>query len=141
MKKKKAAALLIASTIIWAAVIIGSAVVLRGTIYKENVNMILFIGVIIHIQLFNMVLLWQPSSKQKKGKTEIKHGLIIILSALIWGAVIIGSSIVLKGTEFKDDVGRIIQGASIAHLLFIWVPIGIIYKKEKEHMQQTLPKS
>ena len=79
MKKKKIA-LMIASTIIWAAVIIGSAVVLKGTAYKENVNRILYIGVIIHILLFNLVFLWLPSSQQKKGKVVISPGLFIILT-------------------------------------------------------------
>ena len=134
MKKKKIA-LMIASTIIWAEVIIGTAVVLKGTTYKESVNRILYLGVIVHILLFNMVLLWLPSSRQKKGKVAISHGLFIILSAVIWGAVMIFTSIVLKGTEFKSEVSRIIQGASAAHLLFIWAPLGIIFKKEKEQIE------
>jgi len=135
MKKKKIA-LMIASTIIWAAVIIGSAVVLKGTVYKENVNRILYIGVLVHITLFSMVNLWVSSSKQNKGKAAIGHGLFIILSAVIWGAVMIFTSVALKGTEFKEEISRIIQGASAAHLLFIWAPIGIIFNKEKEQMER-----
>ena len=77
--KKKAIALLITSTVIWAGVIIGSAVVLKGTEYKEGVSRILYIGVIVHVQLFNMMLLW--TKKKKTGKS----GTIIILSAIIWG--------------------------------------------------------
>lgn len=130
MKKKKAIALLIASTLIWAAVIVGSAVVLKGTEYKESVTRILYIGVIVHMQLFNIMLLW---TKKKKNSNA---GVIIILSAVIWGAVMIGTSIVLKGTPFKDDVARIIQGATAFHLLFIWAPIGIMYKKEKKQIEE-----
>ena len=131
MDKKKGGAILIASTIIWAAVILGSASVLNGTEYKEAVSRILVIGVIVHLQLFNMMLLWARKEK-KTGKPTSYAGVTIILSAIIWGAVMIGTSIVLKGTEFKGEIARIIQGASVAHLLFIWVPIGIAGKKEKE---------
>ncbi|MCK4696656.1 MAG: hypothetical protein KAT74_12880 [Candidatus Cloacimonetes bacterium] len=130
--KKKAVALLIASTIIWAAVIVGSAAVLRGTEYKESVSRILYIGVIVHVQLFNIMLLWTRKKKPEAGKASIIYGLTIILSAIIWGAVIIGTSIVLKGTPFKDEIINIISGASVVHLLFIWAPIGIIFKKEKK---------
>jgi NADH:ubiquinone oxidoreductase subunit 6 (subunit J) len=129
MKKKYGGALLIASTLIWGAVIIGAAAVLRGTEYKEAVTRILYIGVIVHMQLFNIMLLW--TKKKKNGKASV----IIILSAIIWGAVLIGTSIVLKDTPFKDEIRNIISGASTAHLLFIWAPIGIIYKKEKKQIE------
>ncbi|NQV16950.1 MAG: hypothetical protein HQ534_00170 [Armatimonadetes bacterium] len=128
--KKKAIALLIASTIIWAGVIVGSAVVLKGTEYKESVSKILYIGVIVHMQLFNIMLFWT------KKKSEFKSGLTIILSALIWGGVIIWTSTILKGTPYKDEIRNIISGATSAHLLFIWAPIGIIFKKEKKQIEQ-----
>ena len=53
MNIKKGGALLIASALIWGAVIIGSAMVLRGTPYRDSVNRILVVGVIVHIQIFN----------------------------------------------------------------------------------------
>ena len=136
MEKIKAIALLIASTIIWVGVIVGSAAVLKGTEYKENVTGILCIGVIVHALLLHMMLIWTGKDKLEKGKASIKHGLTIILSAIIWGAVIIGTSTVLKGTPFKDEIRNIISGATTAHLLFIWAPIGIIFKKEKKQIEQ-----
>lgn len=53
-----------------------------------------------------------------------KIGAIIIASAIIWAAVIISSSSVLKETPFKDTLGFILMGGTIAHLLFVWAPLG-----------------
>ena len=126
MDKKIGAALLIGSTLIWASVIIGSAAVLKGTEYKEAVSRILYYGVIIHVMLFNMMILWT------KKKSVFKSGLTIILSALIWGGVMIWTSTVLKGTPYKDEIRNIISGATSAHLLFIWAPLGILNQKLKK---------
>lgn len=128
MNIKKGGALLIASALIWGAVIIGSAMVLKGSPYKENVNRILVVGVIVHIQIFNIIFFWAMTGR--KGKS--RPGLIIILSAVIWGAVLVATSIVLKGTEFREDINRIVQSGAGAHLLFIWAPIGIIHGKERK---------
>ncbi|MDA3812990.1 MAG: hypothetical protein PF570_01930 [Candidatus Cloacimonetes bacterium] len=130
MKKQIGAALLIGSTLIWASVIVGSAVVLKGTEYKEAVSKILYIGVIVHVQLLNIMLLWT------KKKSEFKSGLTIILSALIWGGIIIWTSTVLKGTPYTDEIRNIISGATTAHLLFIWAPIGIMYVNEKKQSKK-----
>ena len=138
MNKYNKAALLIGSTLIWAAVIIGSAVVLKGTEYKEAVNRILYYGVIIHVMMFNMTILWS------KKKSVFKSGLTIILSALIWGGVLIWTSTVLKGTPYKDEIRNVISGATSAHLLFIWAPLGILnqkLKKEKKIEDQGVGKS
>ena len=125
MDKKIGAAILIGSTLIWASVIIGSAVVLKGTEYKEAVSRILYYGVILHVMLLNMMLLWT------KKTNEFKSGSTIILSALIWGGVIIWTSIVLRGTPYKDEIRNVLSAATSAHLLFIWAPIGIMITKQK----------
>ena len=138
MKKPLGAAILIGSTLIWASVIIGSAVVLKGTEYKEAVSRILYYGVILHVMLLNMMLLWT------KKTNEFKSGSTIILSALIWGGVMIWTSTVLKGTPFKDEIRNVITGATSAHLLFIWAPIGILsqkLKKKKEIKDQEINKT
>ncbi len=138
MKKPLGAALLIGSTLIWASVIIGSAAVLKGTEYKEAVSRILYYGVIIHVMLFNMMILWT------KKKSVFKSGLTIILSALIWGGVMIWTSTVLKGTPYKDEIRNAITGATSAHLLFIWAPLGILnqkLKKKKEIKDQEIDKT
>jgi len=134
MNIKKRGALLIASSLIWGAVIIASAMVLRGTPYKDSVNRILVVGVIVHIQVLNILLFWKAQAR--KGK--FNPGLIIILSAVIWGSLMIGASIVLKGTEFKEDVTRIVQSGAAAHLLFIWAPLGIIHSKERKKVSEQV---
>ena len=138
MDKKIGAAILIGSTLIWASVIIGSAVVLKGTEYKEAVSRILYYGVILHVMLLNMMLLWT------KKKSEFKSGSTIILSALIWGGAMIWTSHVLKGTPYKDEIRNVITGATSAHLLFIWAPLGILnqkLKKKKEIEDQEIEKT
>ena len=138
MKKPLGAAILIGSTLIWASVIIGSAVVLKGTEYKEAVSRILYYGVILHVMLLNMMLLWT------KKTSEFKSGSTIILSALIWGGVIIWTSIVLRGTPYKDEIRNVLSAATSAHLLFIWAPIGILSAKSKAQSlkeEKTIPEN
>ncbi|RLC54313.1 MAG: hypothetical protein DRH79_00940 [Candidatus Cloacimonadota bacterium] len=136
MKKPIGAAILIGSTLIWASVIVGSAVVLKGSEYKEAVSRILYYGVILHVMLLNMMLLWT------RKKSEFKSGSTIILSALIWGGVMIWTSAVLKGTPFKDEIRNVISAATSVHLLFIWAPIGILAAKSKAQNlkeEKTIP--
>ena len=59
-------------------------------------------------------------------------GSIIIASAIIWGAVMIGCSFSLKGTGCYEEIYLILSGGMIAHLLFVWAPMGIMFKKNKE---------
>lgn len=56
-------------------------------------------------------------------------GVYIIASAIIWGAVIIGCSLKLQGTTCYDDIKLILFGGVITHLLFIWGPLGILFRK------------
>ena len=59
-------------------------------------------------------------------------GIFIIASAILWGIVILGCSFKLKGTEcFKEIIYILSLGASF-HLLFIWSPLAIIFKKMKK---------
>jgi len=60
-----------------------------------------------------------------------KLGYFIIGSALIWAAIILGSSFVLKGIQEKQIITQILSGGFIAHLLFIWGPIIVVLKKDK----------
>ncbi|MCF7794403.1 MAG: hypothetical protein K9N09_10615 [Candidatus Cloacimonetes bacterium] len=94
-------------------------------------NKVTYIGVIVHMQLFNTMLLW--GRKKKKGY-DFKPGATILASAIIWGAVMIAASSELKGTEFKNEVLKIIQYGTFSHFLFIWAPMGILaakFNKEK----------
>lgn len=58
-------------------------------------------------------------------------GALIIASAIIWGAVILGSSSVLKGTDCYDKIQNILAGGVITHLILIWGPLGILIRNKK----------
>ena len=59
-------------------------------------------------------------------------GYYIIASAIIWAAVIIGCSLKLKGTNCYDEISLILVGGVIVHLLFIWGPLAVMFRKGKE---------
>jgi len=65
----------------------------------------------------------------KKLKTI---GAFIMASAIIWGAVIVGSASVLKGTECYDKIQNILVGGVLAHLILIWGPLVLLFKKIKD---------
>ena len=67
---------------------------------------------------------------EKKFKTI---GAFIIASAIIWGAVIIGSSFALKGTECYDKIQNILIGGVLSHLILVWSPLALLLKKTKEN--------
>ena len=56
-------------------------------------------------------------------------GIFIITSALIWGAMIIGCSLKLKGTGCYSEISYILSLGFIAHLIFVWGPLIIRFKK------------
>lgn len=60
-----------------------------------------------------------------------KIGYFIIGSAIIWGAVIIGCSLKLKGTGYYDQISPVLIGGTLAHLLFIWGPLAAQFLKNK----------
>jgi len=59
-----------------------------------------------------------------------KIGSLIIASAIVWGAVMIGCALVLKGSPYKDEVNYILIGGAAFHLLFIWTPLGNQFRKK-----------
>jgi hypothetical protein len=65
-------------------------------------------------------------------KLKKSIGVFIIASAIIWGAVILGCSLKLKGTECYDEISYILSAGAIFHLLFIWGPLAIQIKKIKK---------
>jgi len=58
-----------------------------------------------------------------------KIGYFIIGSALIWGAVMVGCSLKLKGTSCYEDIYLILTLGAAFHLLFIWGPLVSLFKK------------
>lgn len=59
-------------------------------------------------------------------------GLLIIASAIIWGLVIIGCSLALKETGCYDKIQNILVGGVVTHLILIWGPLVILFKKNKK---------
>jgi len=59
-------------------------------------------------------------------------GLYILASAIIWGAVMIGCSLKLKGTACFDEITVILSTGAAFHLLFIWGPLAAQFKKLKK---------
>lgn len=60
-------------------------------------------------------------------------GAYIIASAIIWGAVVLGCSFRLRGTECYEEIRTILVGGAGFHLLFIWGPLVSQLRKKGEH--------
>ncbi len=68
----------------------------------------------------------------RKGVRTLKNvsiGYCIIASALVWGAVIIGCSLKLKGTECYEQISNILIAGSAIHLIVIWPIAGKLIRK------------
>ncbi len=63
-------------------------------------------------------------------KTKI-FATLIIASAIIWAAVIIGSSMTLKGTECYSSIQNILVGGTLAHFAIIIAVFAWSKKKER----------
>jgi len=50
-------------------------------------------------------------------------GPTILASAVIWAIMIIACALILKGTEYKDEVTLTLSGGMTIHLLFLWIPL------------------
>lgn len=62
---------------------------------------------------------------------KVKIGFFIIGSAIIWGAVIIGCSLKLKGTSCYQEISTLLSIGAVVHLLLIWGPLVRIFQKSK----------
>ena len=60
-------------------------------------------------------------------------GIFIIVSAIIWAAVILGASSKLSDTNCYDEIKFILYGGFIAHLFLVWAPLSTKFKKNKEN--------
>lgn len=56
-------------------------------------------------------------------------GALIIGSAFIWGAVIVGCSLALKGTGCYEKIQNILVAGVITHIILIWGPFVAAMKK------------
>ena len=66
------------------------------------------------------------------NKKIITIGALIIISAIVWGAVIIGCSLALKGTGCYNEIQNILAGGVTVHLILIWSPMMLLFKKKKD---------
>jgi hypothetical protein len=58
-------------------------------------------------------------------------GALVIASAIIWAAVIIGCSYALQDSECYNQIKTILVGGVLAHILIIWGPMALIFRKTK----------
>lgn len=70
-------------------------------------------------------------SNSTKEKTMKKLGVVIIINAVIWGLVMIGCSLTLKGTEAYKEIPIILAGGSMASLLLL----AVFSKKLKDQFE------
>ena len=64
-------------------------------------------------------------------------GALIIGSAIICAAVIIGCSMALKGTGCYDKIQNILVGGVITHIILIWGPFMAAIGKSKKKEQAS----
>ena len=65
-------------------------------------------------------------------------GPYIIGSAVIWGATIIGASLMMKGLEAKTEVLSLLGTGAGLHLILIWGPLAAALtklRKQQDHEQ------
>jgi len=67
----------------------------------------------------------------KTNKKAWSVGGIILGSAIIWGAVILGCSFALKGTECYGEIQNILVAGTFAHIILISGPMSILIIKAK----------
>jgi len=70
-------------------------------------------------------------------KTPKTVGVFIIASAIIWAAVIMGCAAALRGTGCYDKIQMILAGGVLTHIILIWGPVAIIFRKIKENTSEN----
>ncbi|MGD2033980.1 MAG: hypothetical protein PVF73_02915 [Bacteroidales bacterium] len=61
----------------------------------------------------------------------------ILASALVWGAVLVASSVILKGTPYRSQMFNVILGGIAFHMLFIWGPLGNRLRKTEQEETES----
>jgi len=59
-----------------------------------------------------------------------KVGLLILVSALIWAAIIISCSVVLKNTDCYGKIQNLLVTGVVCHLLFVWIPFATFFRNK-----------
>ena len=70
-------------------------------------------------------------------KSRLTAAAVIIASAIIWAAVIIGCSSALKDTECYDSIKNILVGGVLAHIILVWAPETLILRKSRENVHDN----
>ena len=60
---------------------------------------------------------------------KINIGWFIIGSAIIWGAIVIGAALLMRGFENKAQVISLLSTGASTHLIIIWIPLAARIKK------------
>jgi hypothetical protein len=61
---------------------------------------------------------------------KVNVGYMIITSAIIWGAIIISCALKVKGTPYAEGINFTLTIGVLAHLLFVWIPLGALRGKQ-----------
>ncbi len=64
-------------------------------------------------------------------KTSIL-GPYILGSAVIWGATIVGASLLMGGVEASARILSLLGGGAAVHLILVWVPLAAALKKTRD---------
>ena len=69
-----------------------------------------------------------------KTKKNSVYAISIITSSIVWGLVIVGSSLSLKGTACYERISSILFGGAVFHLIVVYPLLINLLKKSKEHV-------
>lgn len=69
-----------------------------------------------------------------KTKKNSVYAISIITSSIVWGLVIVGSSLSLKGTGCYERISAILFGGAVFHLIVIYPLLINLLKNSKEHV-------
>lgn len=72
----------------------------------------------------------------KMKKNAFTLGGLIIASAIIWGAVILGCSFALKGTECYGEIQNILVGGTVAHIILLGGGTSVLFLKSTQKAKE-----
>ena len=69
-----------------------------------------------------------------KTKKNSVYAVSIITSAIVWGLVIVGCSVSLKGTGCYEQISALLFGGAISHLIVVYPLLINRLKSSKENV-------
>lgn len=73
-----------------------------------------------------------------KNKKNSVYAVLIIASAIVWGLVILGCSISLKGTGCYEQISSILFGGAASHLILVYPLLINRLKRSKSAVGSTI---